>query len=568
MTPVTQPQLVFWLSLSLIIPIIYGIQSLQFTFSHEYIIPDDGRQHVFWMQRFIDPDLFPHDLIADYFQSVVPPGYTLFYRLFAGIGIEPLLLNKVLPTILGLIATGYCFGISLQFLPVPGAGFITALLLNQVLWIEDDLISATPRAFAYPLFLAFLHYLLRGALLPCLASIALLELFYPQIALVALAILTLRLLSRYRQGLQFSPDGLDDRLWVTGLFVVALMLLPYALHSNEFNPQITVAQAKFQPVFHYGEGGRAFFFSNNPLLFWLFGPRSGLLSIGIVPPTVLAGLMLPVWLKNKKKFPLAKLVSQHIEVLPQILLASIGLFFLAHALLFRLHLPNRYIYVSFRLTLVLAAGIALTLWLDVKLRTVRQQIKVGLTRRQVLSLGVTLLVVLVLILVPFFPQINRPNQLYVVGKEPELYKFLQQQPKDILIASISEEASNIPTFARRSILVGSEYSLPYHLGYYEQFRQRAQDLIKAQYSSNFGQIEDFITTYGVEFWLLDRNAFEPDYVANQSLIQQFMLKSTVLAALQREKPSILSTITPECSVLETEHLILLKATCIIKRIGN
>jgi len=53
------------------------------------MVQDDARQHVFWMQRFLDPALFPRDLIADYFQSVAPAGYTAIYQMMAGVGINP-----------------------------------------------------------------------------------------------------------------------------------------------------------------------------------------------------------------------------------------------------------------------------------------------------------------------------------------------------------------------------------------------------------------------------------------------------------------------------------------------
>jgi hypothetical protein len=46
-----------------------------------------------------------------------------------------------------LLTTGYCFGVCVQLLPVPMTGFIGALLLNQNLWMQDGLISATPKAF-------------------------------------------------------------------------------------------------------------------------------------------------------------------------------------------------------------------------------------------------------------------------------------------------------------------------------------------------------------------------------------------------------------------------------------
>ena len=39
------------------------------------VIQDDARQHVFWMQRLVDPGLLKDDLFADYFASQAPPGY-------------------------------------------------------------------------------------------------------------------------------------------------------------------------------------------------------------------------------------------------------------------------------------------------------------------------------------------------------------------------------------------------------------------------------------------------------------------------------------------------------------
>jgi hypothetical protein len=71
-------------------------------------------------------------------------------------------------------------------------------------------------------------------------------------------------------------------------------------------------------------------------------------------------------------------------------------------------------------------------------------------------------------------------------------------------------------FSHRSILVGSEYAIPYHLGYYRQIRQRATDLISAQYSHDFTEIKSFIQKYRVNFWLLDTEAFTPEYPTQEN----------------------------------------------------
>ena len=96
-----------WLSIALFFP--YAVASLHRALASPYVVQDDARQHVFWAYRFVDPGLFPGDLIADYFQAVAPLGYSMLYEAAAAAGIEPLLLSKLLPVALGLIATWYCY---------------------------------------------------------------------------------------------------------------------------------------------------------------------------------------------------------------------------------------------------------------------------------------------------------------------------------------------------------------------------------------------------------------------------------------------------------------------------
>lgn len=545
---------VFWF-LSLAVAAFFGLQSIQYAFSSQYIVQDDVRQHGFWLQRFLDPQLFPQDLIADYFQSAASPGYAAFYRLMAALGIDPLWLSKVLPLVLGLITTGYCFGVCLQMLPVPIAGFISTLLLNQSLWLEDDLVSATPRAFLYPLFSAFLYYLLRNSLWGVGVAIALMGLFYPPFALLSVAILTLRLL-RW-QGLYRR----DYWFWGVGVAVTALVLLPYELTPNEFGPLITAAQARTQPEFREVAGvfGRAFFFHDNPFIYWLFGPRSGALFL-LMPPLIWAGFALPFWLRQPCRFPLARQV-RHANLLLQITVASFGLFFVAHALLFRLHFPSRYTYHSLRIVMAFAAGIALTLWGD-RVRA-QQQHQTELTDRQLLSWGLTILLLGVLVIAPFFPQLSLPNQLQIVGETPRLYEFLSKQPKDILVASVAEEVNNLPSFAARSILVGREYALPYHTRYYAQIRQRTIDLIQAQYSPDLTQVQHFIQKYGVDFFLLDLGAFTPSYLAKHEWMSQFQpATATALTQLRKGEVPALSRSIERCKALETKGLILVNAQCI------
>ena len=599
----TLPPSKFWFYLSLTIAIICGILGIIPAFSHQYVVQDDARSHVFWMARFLNPELFPNDIIADYFQSVAPKGYTYFYQLFSLIGIPPLLLNKFLPIILGLITTAYCFGVAIEILPVPLAGFLSTLFLNQNLWLKDDLISATPRAFFYPLFLAFLYYFLRHSWLGIAITISLLGLFYPQGVLLCSALLVLDFLY-FRNQQKFT-------ILTIGLTTAFFVLLPYALNTSKYSPIITLTQAKKLPEFF--PGGRASFFSDNSFDFWLIGDRSGIippewLSQSFLPPQVWAGLLLfiflsfraiptvmryiydppksplergtlkappflrggsktlPLMLKNcSNYFPLAKKVTNKIILLTELALASTGIFLTAHLLLFRLHHPSRYSQHSLRIILALAGGIAFTLIIDF----VRHKFHLLNHPSQTKPVGKikTISIYIVLTLLLLYPALtnNFPVTNYVVGKAPELYAFLAKQPSDIRVASLALEANNIPTFAKRSILVGSEYALPYHQGYYAQIKQRANDLIQAQYSPNLEQVKNFIQKYEIDFWLLDSQALTLEYVRKNHRLQQLNHTATTLVRAQMENgivPSLLN-VPESCRVIDIQDLVLLDAKCIL-----
>ncbi len=575
-TPVARTfnrQVMFWFSLSMTFALIYGILGLQQAFSSEYVVQDDARQHVFWMQRFFDPELFPNDFIADYFQSVAPQAYTALYQIIASVGINPLFLSKVLPIVLGLVTTGYCFGVCLEILPVPAAGFVASLLLNQTIWLKEDLGSATARAFLYPLFLAFLYYFLRRSWLPTLVAIALQGLFYPQTLLISAGVLILQLVCYERSRPRLSRNRNDYLFCAAGLVVAFLVMLPYVFESSPFGPTISEAQARALPDFL--PGGRTQFFASGLWRYWICGRRSGFLPdewcqptwrASIQPfflsPPIWLGFLLPSLLLFPRPFALVKYVKQ-VRVLLDIVLVSFFMFFAAHAVLFKLYLPSRYTQHSLRIVLAIATGISLILILDALFRWAEQQ-----TVRKFLTLGATALVGAVLILYPSFLRVTGqefPSPGYVTGNVPQLYEFFKQQPKDTLIASLTEETDNLPTFSQRSVLASRELAIPYHVGYQREFSQRATDLVRAQYSQNLTDAENLIQKYGVDLWLVDRAAFTPEYLVRHRWLSQRQFQPEIQAIRARLEQGLvpaLAKLVDRCSVFESQGLVVMQAECI------
>ena len=574
-----------WFSLSLAVAAIYALLILQRAFAGDYVVQDDVRQHVFWMQRFRDPQLFPNDLIADYFQSIAPWGYTQFYRLFAAIGIQPLLLSKLLPVGLNIVTAAYAFGVGMQLLPVPFAGFLASLLTTQVLWTHDDVVSATPRAFLPPLFLAFVYYLLRrdrpsasksfllsASLLPCLVAIGLEGLFYPQYVLVFAGIALLQLVN-WRQGRLRLSQEKQDYLFVGACLAVSfLVLLPIALSDSVYGAVISEAAARQSPEF--GENGRNQFFLSNATQFWLWADRSGLFP-SFHPYSLLVGFLLPlVWLLARRyptRFPLGQRITPKINLLWQITAVAIVLFGAAHALLFKLYLPSRYTAYTLRFVLVFATAIVLALlldglweWLRRQEHDLRQQTQL-LSYQKALVWGITVLLGSALLFYPAYTK-RHAGDSYFVGEATKLYHFFEQQPKDVRIASLTREADNLPTFADRSVLVSREYGLSYQTGYLRQFRRRAIDLINAQYSLDPIALDAFIQTYRIDFWLLDRQESFATESLQKSWIRQYPdAFQTALTHVQQGTP-VLKRLARPCTVIRDRDLQVLSAKCILKKI--
>jgi hypothetical protein len=511
------------------------------------------------MSRFSDRSLFPGDLIADYYQSVAPIGYTALFWLGNALFIDPLTLAKILPVILGLIVTAYCFAICLQILPAPSAAFFVTLILNQCLSMRDDLVSATPRAFFYPLFLASLYYLLRRSLSPFLISVTMLGLFYPQGALLTAGVLPFTLF-RYEGGrLRLPRDRREYAFCAAGIALILATLSLHAWKSGGWGPIVTASQA--QSMHEYSSEGRLPLFYENRWRYWVKGQLGGMMP-GRLPPLAWAGVLLPLLLLWRQKQILVEKMTGAANILPQVAVGSVVMFFLAHLLLVRLHFPSRYTQHSLRIVISFAAGLAITLLIDAILGVAERLPRVSESIRQGLALGTILLLAFVVVTRVPFNKVAKGR--YVKSEGGALFQFLSAQPKETIIASLSPVGDYIPTFTKRSILVAREYALPVHTGYYARMRQSALDLIAAHYSPDPGRLRSFIRQYGVDFFVVDLSAFTQEYVVENSFIRIYPEASDeALKTIERGRIPTLQKVLDSCSVSESGDLVVVCADCIL-----
>lgn len=552
----------FCLGISLLVAFYYGFCFYYFVFNQEYIVQDDARQHVVWLQRYVDADLFTDDLIANYFSSLAPIGFKFFYLFAAKLGIEPILLAKLLPPVLAIVTTIYIYLFTVQIFPIPLAGLISSLLINQLLWLNDDLVSATPRAFIYPLFAAFLYYLSLEDIIPCLILMLLQGLFYPHIVLIEMVILTLRLIKlRDKFIINFTNQKQAYIWWIVGAIFTAIALSPLTQKPSQLATTVTALQMQQIPEFNLG--GRSPFFGVGFLKYWLAG-SSGL-TLPLFPTIVWSGLVLP-WLLNKK-IPISQLTTKNIKILIQVTIASLSMFILAHLLLPKLHLPSRYTYHTLQFVLAISSGIVLTIYLNSSWQWLKNKQQFNLLEK--IKIALITLFTLTVIIFPAIPYISiNWFQDWRVGTAKEIYQYLAQQPKDILVASLSREVNNIPAFSQRSILVGDEFALAYHPAYYTRIKQRTVDLLQAQYSHELKDIQSFMQQYHVDYLLLDRDAFTTQYLLNKNwLINSSWSEQTqqAIAQLKSKYSPALIKIIPSCLAASTDTLKLLKGSCLLEQ---
>lgn len=563
----------FWLALSLAFAAYTCVLALNQAFASQYVIQEDSRQHIFWMQRYVDAAVFPDDLIADYFQGVAPLGYRWLYKTVSFIGIEPAIFSKLVPTILCLITIFYAYQVTLQLFSLPLAGFITSIGLTQSLWHSSELASATPRAFLYPLLFAFIHHLLQENRFIYSAIIALEALFYPHVALISVGLLGIRLVSIRDRRLCFSQKPQDYWMVVMSLLLAGSIIL-YTKSFFDFGDVVTRAEAIAMPEFQV-EGRSAFFTPG--LQFWLYS-RSGILHDRTFTPAYLvAGILLPglLWLPKNELFK--QFVTPKQRVLLHLLIISFSLYFLAHLFLFELHLPNRYTSHTLRVVVTLTAGLSWVVILNHGLRVVQvvaqflnthllkntsnilSQKVIAACNSSLILLLLGMLVLYPLLFFKQFPKVSYDN--WEAGKP--VYDYLLSQPKDIKIASLSNESSNIPTFAARTVLVSPEHALPYHEGYYAEIRQRVEDLLAAQYTLDSAVLTEAITKYEIDFWLLDNAAFQTAYVAENDWFKQYqpMADNAVQTLTSGEQP-ILQRSLQVCTTLSTNNWTIADARCI------
>jgi len=482
-----------------------GVTDYYADLSSRYRFVDDAQEHIFWTYRFQDPELFPHDIYADYYSSIMAPaGFRALYFLAAQ-AMDPLLFSKLLP--FGLLATIVVYAWRLGRALEPHWGGLLAALL--ILEYSGNCRGGLPRSFFLSLLIPHVYYLATRQFTTASAVLALQGLSQPIVFCLGFGLQGVSLLrdlaSQRAESLSSSLGRLRGPLGLflaATLFAGAIISSTHILYKPRFiGPAFSRAEAvhmqDFQP------GGREGFFDPDPVRFYLRSDSSGIGWNARLARLLLAVALLMLLLRGR--FFLGP------PVIFDTVAVSLLLFALSHLVFPQLYFPNRYVRYTLPLAAILliafhgrAAAERVQRWLPGWLWPRGSRVWWGTA-----AAGLLLLVVLTGAVRTVFFGSARSNPA-AVG----LYEFLATLPKASVIGGTVNELDAVPLLAHRKILWHAEFHEPFFKGYYQEVQRRRAALLELE-ARHFFEIDKFCGAFGVTHFVFDRSRTLPAAVAER-----------------------------------------------------
>ncbi len=459
-----------------------------------YVVNDDVRQQLFWMQQWLDPGLFKGDLLARYARDYVPWGVQGLYWLASWLT-GPISFSQIFPGFL-FIFLGLCLFRLGRNLGGRGLAWTTLAVYWLMPFFLDNLAGGLARSFAAPLLAYF--WLAWQENRPRQMGLALLlqALFIPYIFLVGalaagLAWLAARAVKTAAPPVPSRPGHF--LLLAAGAVLVGLM--DYRFTADGFGPLVSYADMVNRPEF-YAWGRYALL--PIPSFFWeLVAPWEGIApfrDLGLAPAvTVCVALpILTLWGLLRVDWR-----SLKPRLLPLGFLGISGMlfYFLARLIFLKLFVPDRYLMYILNLAYCLLFGL-------------------GLYHAFKVSRWPANLAVLAVVAAAALGVLRLENVgLRDYSAYRPVYAALAKTPKDAVIAGHPYLMDNIPTFARRRALVTYKLAHPWSQGYWQKIEPRLEDLFAAYYAADPQVVIDFCRKYRVSFLVVDDRHFQPGFLA-------------------------------------------------------
>lgn len=554
--------------------ILFNLAMVAYSFRGDWIwsAEDDVRQSLFPFARAQDPGLFPNDLIAVHALAFAPAGYTL------GLNVGARFLDVIIAS--KLIAIGLAIANVALFLWIAGLLFrhrsrmfwicLVFASANAYMWFVS--LAGMPRSFAIPLsLLAFVAFQRPGRAL-YIATAVLAGLFSPSV-LIFLGVLAPfklfedgvvsirpRLQVAWRQALLFALAlGLCATFVAVGQRSVAAELGPTADWSEwQSNPA-------FQP------GGRWPGERLRPLQadLWVLRDRAipfpdDRMRIIILAILLAAGGASVVRSLRGSGTTEAEPEWRALRAFLAFFAAGIIGRGVATAVALKLYMPDRLLVPVAPATLFALFALAGLLLRRLALHPRFQASPL----RWAPAVGVG---ALLLVAVPAGgvrrPDARRAMNIHLGSADRELLTFLRDEtPRTALIAGNPVVLDNVPLFARRSVLVNWETSLPLYPRYYAEVIRKTNALIPAYFTQERSDVDRLRREMKVTHMVVRLSDFEAgvrpwtgEFVHGPAYIQPFTpLLQGRISAKRSTAPWLWETLEHDPAVLfrNSEYLVV------------
>ena len=515
-----------------------GVAAQWAGFFNEYVVNDDVRQQLFWMQRWVDPGLYPDTLLTSYSEAYVPWGVQGVYRL-ASLVISPLMFSKVLAVALLALLTGCVFAMVRRDADEVAGWMGVAVCLATPLFLYN-ISGGLARAFAAPLMALFLLFWQRCNF-PALSLVLFAQaVFIPYIfavcalaaglgfvgSLVSLAPENKRLLTSLSCALPILAGVAMVLIWRHEMAASGFgpLVGMDALHGPEF-----AASGRFPlfpPLSVFGELIAPFGF--------IFPFRDGGVVAGVVAAVCVVLLALLGWVKSPRALSLPGL-SMPLACLG---LASLILYVAARLTMLKLFIPSRYL--SYSWELVLTIGLAVLL---------------GSACRRFLSRGPWLALFVAAVVCLGAVRLHGVS-LYDYSGTRGISEAVRRTPKDALLFGHPSTLDNVMTFGRRNAYATYELAHPWNSGYWDKYRERLYDTFRQYYSDDPASLGKFLREKGITHVVVDREDFSERGLAEPRFFEPF--DSFVLELVRGRKAFALPAGNGLDAVWHDERYALLK----------
>lgn len=526
-------------------------------FVNPYVINDDVRQQVYWMQRYAEPDLYPKTLLNDYAEAYVTMGVNMCYEFASWVGtnlgasgnsgasgasgssgsgpdvgassatslgslstvspgsyadtstgqtvhfFNPVQFTKVLSGILFLSQCLAMFALGHVFGGRPQAWAMAAIVWLMPFFLEN-ISGGLARAFASPLLALAVLGLLRRR--PGSASTLALGGCIPYIFLPCAPAIFFSAIQRFRIG---SGNPAKFKLVLTLLVLLLATGMAYLNgikpQDQGFGPLVSLAEATGRPEF--GPEGRldlvplpspfldvVYYPFERIGLFKEYGLIPGILSLVVLAPLLYFGARAVNWRALASSLrPLAVLGG-----------SFLAFYIAARLMAFTLFVPDRYMQYPVNLLYAILLSSCLA----------------GAFKR--LKLGKPAAVCLILAMAVLGALRLKNVALYDYSADAPLYAAVAAAtPKNAMLAGHPDLMDNVMTFARRNALATFELAHPWSRGFWAQLSPRLDGFFAAYYASDADTVVRFAHDFDVDFLVVDEAHFTKEFLAAKPFFEPF-----------------------------------------------